>query len=28
MIQIGVIGAGSCDRELENLAEEVGAEIA
>nr|WP_321497660.1 TIGR00725 family protein [uncultured Methanolobus sp.] len=28
MIQIGVIGAGSCDRELELLAEEVGAEIA
>jgi uncharacterized protein (TIGR00725 family) len=28
MIQIGVIGAGSCDRELAALAEEVGAEIA
>ncbi|MDK2939630.1 MAG: hypothetical protein PWQ51_1795 [Methanolobus sp.] len=28
MIQIGVIGAGSCDRELEILAEETGAEIA
>jgi hypothetical protein len=28
MIQIGVIGAGSCERELEILAEEVGAEIA
>ena len=28
MIQVGVIGAGSCDRDLEKLAEEVGAEIA
>ncbi|MEZ5335035.1 MAG: TIGR00725 family protein [Methanolobus sp.] len=28
MIQIGVIGAGTCDNELEMLAEQVGAEIA
>ncbi|WMW23325.1 TIGR00725 family protein [Methanolobus mangrovi] len=28
MIQIGVIGAGSCDTELRRTAEEVGAEIA